>query len=205
MKELFHDLFSQAEGMPFSLTYPDGTSRRYGGEGDPKFNLIFKTDKAMRALLVNVDLGFGEAYMVGDIDVEGEMTDLMTMVMTTDLIGAFRKVIYRPANVLRHLPAQARVFWQYLRQQHTYENDKRFISEPYDLGNEFYSLWLDKDMQYTCGYFKTPEDSIDLAQEQKREHAAHRSGSPDGNLSRHRELHPSSGPRYRRCSWVLRP
>ncbi len=170
MKKLFHDLFSHAEGMPFAVTYPGGTTCKYGGEGESKFNLIFKTDKAMRAILVNVDLGFGEAYMVGDIDVEGEMIDLMTMVMTTDLIGAFRKVIYRPANILRHLPAQMRVFWHYLYQRHTYENDKRFISEPYDLGNEFYSMWLDKDMQYTCGYFKTPEDPIDLAQEQKREH-----------------------------------
>ncbi len=170
MKELFHDLFSQAEGMPFSITYPDGTTRGYGGEGDPKFNLIFRTDKAMRAMLVNVDLGFGEAYMVGDIDLEGEMTDLMTMVMTSDLIGAFHKVIYRPANILRHLRSHVRVFWHYLWQRHTYENDKRFISEPYDLGNEFYSLWLDKDMLYSCGYFKTPEDPIDLAQEQKREH-----------------------------------
>ncbi len=170
MKELFHDLFSQAEEMPFSITYPDGTTCRYGGEGDSKFNLVFKTDKAMRAMLVNVDLGFGEAYMVGDIDVEGKMTDLMAMVMTTDLIGAFRKVIYRPANILRNLRAQARVFWHYLYQRHTYESDKQFISKPYDLGNEFYSLWLDKDMHYSCGYFKTPEDSIDLAQEQKCEH-----------------------------------
>lgn len=170
MKELFHTLFSQSEGMPFTVTYPDRTSNEYGGEGESRFNLIFKTEKAMRAILVNVDLGFGEAYMVGDIEIEGSLIDLMSMVMTMDMIGAFRKVIYRPANVLRNLPAQLRVYWHYLYQRHTYENDKRFISEPYDLGNDFYRLWLDKDMQYTCGYFKTPEDSIDLAQDQKREH-----------------------------------
>ena len=170
MKELFHTLFSQAEGMPFSITYPDGSTLEYGGPGESRFNLIFKTKKAMRALLVNVDLGFGEAYMVGDIDLEGDMTDLMTMVMTSDLMSAFRNVVYSPGNILRNLPGQARVFWHYLWQRHTYENDKRYISEPYDLGNEFYALWLDKDMQYTCGYFHTPEDSIDLAQEQKREH-----------------------------------
>jgi cyclopropane-fatty-acyl-phospholipid synthase len=170
MKELFHDLFSRARGMSFSITYPDRSTVRYGGAGESKFNLVFRSDRVMRAMLVNVDLGFGEAYMAGDIDLEGKMTDLMTMVMTTDLMSAFRKVVYRPANILRYLPGQARVFWQYLRQRHTYENDRRFISEPYDLGNDFYALWLDRDMQYTCGYFKTPEDSIDLAQSQKREH-----------------------------------
>jgi cyclopropane-fatty-acyl-phospholipid synthase len=170
MRKLFHALFSRVEGMPFSITYPDRSTEKYGAAGAPKFNLIFRTEKAMRAILVNVDLGFGEAYMVGDIDLEGKMTDLMTVVMTTDLVDVFRKVVYNPVNVLRHLPSQARVFWHYLYQRHTYENDKRFISAPYDLGNEFYALWLDQDMQYTCGYFKTPEDSIDLAQEQKREH-----------------------------------
>jgi len=169
MKNLFHSLFSQANGMPFSITYPDRTTIKYGDAGDSKFNLIFRSEKAMRAILVNIDLGFGEAYMVGDIDIEGKMTDLMTMVMTTDLAGAFRKVIYSPASMFRHLPGQARVFWHYLYQRHTYKNDKRFISEPYDLGNDFYALWLDKDMQYTCGYFKTPHDPIDLAQQQKRE------------------------------------
>ena len=169
MKEIFHNLFSQADGMPFSITYPDRATVKYGGAGEAKFNLIFKTEKAMRAMLVNIDLGFGEAYMLGDIDLEGKMTDLMTMVMTTDLMSAFRKVVFHPVNILRHLPSHARVFWQYIYQRHTYENDKRFISEPYDLGNKFYALWLDKDMQYTCGYFKTPQDSIDLAQEQKRE------------------------------------
>lgn len=169
MKELFHKLFSQADGMPFCITYPDRTTVKYGGAGEPKFNLIFKTTKAMRAMLVNVDLGFGEAYMLGDIDLEGKMTDLMTMVMTTDLMSAFRKVIYRPDNILRHLRSHASVFWHYFYQRHTYKNDERFISEPYDLGNKFYQLWLDKDMLYSCGYFKTPQDSINLAQEQKRE------------------------------------
>jgi cyclopropane-fatty-acyl-phospholipid synthase len=169
MKKLFHKLFSQATDMSFSITYPDRSVVKYGGAGESKFNLIFKTEKAMRAMLINSDLGFGEAYMVGDIEFEGKMTDLMTMVMTTDLLSDFRKVVYNPINILRHLPSHARVFWQYLYQRHTYENDKRFISEPYDLGNEFYALWLDKDMQYTCGYFKTPQDSIDLAQDQKRE------------------------------------
>jgi cyclopropane-fatty-acyl-phospholipid synthase len=170
MRELFHALFSQVTGMPFLITYPDHTTARYGGSGPPRFNLVFKTDRAMRAMLINTDLGFGEAYMAGDIDLEGKMTDLMAMVWTTDLLSRFRGVVYRPANILRHLPQQARVFWLYLHQRHTRRNDRRFISQPYDLGNDFYALWLDKDMQYTCGYFKTPDDPIDLAQAQKREH-----------------------------------
>lgn len=170
MKALFHKLFLQADGMPFSITYPDDTIHHYGSDGPPKFNLIFKTEKAMRAMLVNVDLGFGEAYMLGDIQLDGKMSDLMTMVMTSDLISDFRKVMFHPLNVLRHLPSHLRLAWQYFSQPNTYENDKRFISSTYDLGNEFYALWLDRDMHYTCGYFKTPQDTIDQAQQQKSDH-----------------------------------
>lgn len=180
MKNLFHRLFSQAKGTPFTITYPDGSVERYGAEGTPKFNLIIRTEKAMRAMLINVDLGFGEAYMLGDIDIEGKMTDLMTVVFTAGLVESFREVIYRPANIIRHLPDHIRVFWNWIYQRHTYENDKRFISEPYDLGNEFYALWLDKDMQYSCGYFKTPHDSIDLAEEQKREQICRKLGLKPG-------------------------
>ena len=117
MKVLFHKLFSLGNDMPFTITYPDKTIEKYGGAGEPKFNLIFKTKKAMRAMLINADLGFGEAYMVGDIEFEGKMTDLMTMAMTTDLLGAFRKVVYHPMNILRHLPGHVSVFWQYLRKR----------------------------------------------------------------------------------------
>ena len=71
----------------------------------------------------------------------------LTMAMTTDLLGAYRKVVYHPLNILRHLPGHVSVFWQYLYQRHTYENDKRFISEPYDLGNEFVIGYDDNDLR----------------------------------------------------------
>jgi len=180
MKRLFHDLFSEARGKPFAIRYPDGTTAAYGGSGAPKFTLVFRTEAAMRAILINVDLGFGEAYMYGDVDIEGDLLDLLTMVMTSDMTAAIREAAYRPVRLLRHLPSHLRVVWQYLYQPHTYEKDKRYISEPYDLGNDFYAKWLDKDMLYSCGYFKSPDDSIDVAQEQKREHVCRKLGLAPG-------------------------
>jgi len=170
MKRLFHELFSEVQGMPFAIRYPDGSTVAYGDAGAPKFTLIFKTEAAMRAILVNVDLGFGEAYMYGDIDVEGSLLELLNLVWTADLAATLRKAAFHPARILRYLPSHLRVAWQYLYQPHTYEKDKRYISEPYDLGNDFYAKWLDKDLLYSCAYFKTENDSIDAAQEQKREH-----------------------------------
>ncbi len=170
MKKLLHELLSQVNGMPFALTYPDQTTEKYGGPGAPKVTVVFKTERAMRAMLVNLDLGFGEAYMAGEIDIEGDLLDLLAMVMHTDLTAAIRKVIYNPLRVLANLPSHVRIAWHWLFQRHTYEKDADYISQPYDLGNDFYAKWLDKDLLYSCGYFKTPDDSIDLAQDQKREH-----------------------------------
>ena len=170
MKRLYHEMLATVKTMPFAVRYPDGSAERYGDPGEPTFTLVLKTDKVMRAILVNLDLGFGEGYMYGDIEIEGKLFDLLKMVLQTDLTTAIRSKIYQPLRFLRHLPSHARIFWQYLFQPHTYQSDARYISEPYDLGNDFYRKWLDKDMQYTCGYFHTPDDTLDDAQDQKREH-----------------------------------
>ncbi|MEK7477618.1 MAG: cyclopropane-fatty-acyl-phospholipid synthase family protein [Candidatus Coatesbacteria bacterium] len=170
MKKLYHSILSGVRGTPFAVRYPDGSTVAYGGEGTPKFTLVLRTEAAMRAIMVNVDLGFGEAYMYGALDIEGELLDFLMMALTSNLESELRRVSGQPTMILRHLPSYLRVFWQALYQPHTYETDKRYISEPYDLGNDFYAKWLDKDVLYSCGYFKTPDDSIDAAQEQKREH-----------------------------------
>ena len=49
-------------------------------------------------------------------------------------------------------------------------NASKKISYHYDVSNDFYALWLDKRLVYSCGYFKHPDDSLDLAQEQKLDH-----------------------------------
>ena len=75
MKALFHKLFSQSDSMPFSLTYPDETTEKYGSDGETKFNLIFKTKKAMRAMLINADLGLIDLVVVlGDSETEFAVT-----------------------------------------------------------------------------------------------------------------------------------
>lgn len=55
-------------------------------------------------------------------------------------------------------------------QQHSIERDRQAISYHYDVSNEFYKLWLDERLVYSCGYFHSPENSLDRAQEQKLDH-----------------------------------
>ncbi|HEX7952439.1 MAG TPA: cyclopropane-fatty-acyl-phospholipid synthase family protein, partial [Burkholderiales bacterium] len=58
--------------------------------------------------------------------------------------------------------------WKWWR--HTRPADRKNIQHHYDVGNDFYGLWLDHNRVYSCAYFKTPDDSLDLAQEQKLDH-----------------------------------
>ena len=58
--------------------------------------------------------------------------------------------------------------WRWWR--HSRSADRRNIQHHYDVGNDFYALWLDRNRVYSCAYFKTPEDSLDAAQEQKLDH-----------------------------------
>lgn len=172
MQALFHELFSSVTVKPFAVKYPNGEVKHYGPSGQPPlFTLIFKTEKAMRAVLTSIDLGFAEAYMFGELEIDGKLSDLMeTAMLPGGLEDAALKNISRPGFVLGNLPSILKnVPLQYF-QTNTYDQSKQYMAMAYNTGNDFFKLLLDKDMLYTCGYFKTPEDSLDQAQDQKREH-----------------------------------
>jgi cyclopropane-fatty-acyl-phospholipid synthase len=119
---------------------------------------------ADRATLVRLcadpDLQFGEAYSAGKLNVEGDL-------------GALLEVLYRgAAHPGNNSISVARRFAQRLhrRRANTLNGSKLNIHHHYDIGNEFYSLWLGETMAYTCAYFPTPSATLDEAQVAKMEH-----------------------------------
>lgn len=117
-----------------------------------------------RATLVRLcgdpDLQFGELYSVGKIQVEGDL-------------GRLIEVLYqggaRPGR--NSITALRRVGqWLHRRPSNTLHGSRENIHHHYDIGNEFYSLWLGSTMAYTCAYFPTPETTLDEAQNAKMEH-----------------------------------
>ena len=114
-------------------------------EGAPVGTIVFRNRRALASWLWDPDLNFGETYMFGATDLRGDM------VATLD-------EIYRALG-----PAKPRPWWLWQR-----SNDVRVAKENvhrhYDLGNEFYQLWLDREMAYTCAYFPTPTASLEEAQ-----------------------------------------
>lgn len=103
-------------------------------------------------------LQFGELYAGGRIDVEGDLPRLLAEVYRRDpKRGALQSVRAAVTRVIRAAPdlAQAR----------------RNIHHHYDIGNDFYRLWLDPDaLQYTCAYYASPEMTLEQAQQAKMHH-----------------------------------
>jgi cyclopropane-fatty-acyl-phospholipid synthase len=108
------------------------------------------------SMVVNPEVGFGDAYSSGRIKMDG------------DLVRALE-------HVNASSPRIRNGYWQLLAkwldwvQSNTRRGSSRNIHHHYDLSNDFYRLWLDEQMVYTCAYFPTPDASLEAAQNAKLE------------------------------------
>jgi len=138
--------------LPVSVTLWNG---RTIGAAEPAVRLTVRSPKAMLSL-ANPSLGrIAKAYVEGEIDLDGNVRE--TVRLGEKLVAGDATVYRRRSNT-----------WKWWR--HTRPADRRSIQHHYDVGNEFYALWLDRNRVYSCAYFKNPDDSLDLAQEQKLDH-----------------------------------
>ncbi|HSH05097.1 MAG TPA: cyclopropane-fatty-acyl-phospholipid synthase family protein [Anaerolineae bacterium] len=144
--------------IPFVIHDWSGESKQYGA-GPPRFILRIHTPQALKSILRNADLGFGEAFMAGDIEVEGDLQALLAWQETP----VFTQLDFSLAEKIRFVIST-------LLTRNTVEQVKNNVHHHYDLGNDFYQLWLDKSMTYTCAYFRHPDDSLDQAQWNKHDH-----------------------------------
>jgi cyclopropane-fatty-acyl-phospholipid synthase len=126
-----------------------------GGGSAPLATVRVRDRGALARLLLDPDFQFGELYAAGRVEVEG------------DLIGALRLAFSarRPAGLAgRAFDALRR------RLSHDRPSAAANAHHHYDAGNEFYELWLDQRMIYTCAYFPSPEDGLEEAQLAKLDH-----------------------------------
>ena len=121
----------------------------------PAVTVKVKEPSAVKAL-VGADFSeLGEAFIHEQIDVEGSILEAM-----------------RAADALVHGARPHAATWARLRRVvgHSRKQDAKAIEHHYDVSNAFYQLWLDRNMTYSCGYFRSDADTLDTAQEQKFEH-----------------------------------
>ena len=126
-----------------------------GGGAAPLATVRVRDRGALARLLLDPDFQFGELYVAGRIEVEG------------DLIGALRLAfsVARPAGLAGRALDALRS-----RLPHDRGSASHSAHHHYDAGNDFYQLWLDQRMVYTCGYFPSPEDGLEEAQLAKLDH-----------------------------------
>jgi cyclopropane-fatty-acyl-phospholipid synthase len=147
----------------FKLTTSVGKTFTFGdGTGAP-VSVRFTTRAAEFRLLLDPELRFGESYMDGTLVVEeGTIADVLAIVLGQE---AEVPDWARPQWLLRYLGRR-------LAQFNPRRRARRNVAHHYDLDGRLYSLFLDADRQYSCGYFETPDTSLDDAQLAKKRHLA---------------------------------
>lgn len=149
-----------------TVTDPDGTVETFGDGSGAVVHVVVKSHQAQRAILLDPTLAVPEAYMNGEIDfVEGDVLEFLRIVyqnMGPDGIdAAWTKAI-----------EGVRIAFRRLQQINTATRSRRNVQHHYDLSREFYRLFLDDDMQYSCAYFERPDMTLDEAQLAKKRHLA---------------------------------
>lgn len=135
--------------QPFLVRFPD---REYPiGKGTPTFIVNFKKPVPLSKLLTSTSLALGEAYMEGDLDIEGNLYEALDHFLgQMDRFSSDKKALKR----LIHTSLSKK-------------NQEQEVTSHYDIGNDFYRLWLDETMSYSCAYFEKEEDTLYQAQVNK--------------------------------------
>ncbi|NCD09106.1 MAG: methyltransferase domain-containing protein [Negativicutes bacterium] len=135
------------------VTFWDGEEFEFG-DASPEFHLIFRKEpKAME--IEDLRLALGEAYMDETIDFEGNLGAFLSIMEKNEESFCNMKTL-KVAKKIDGLLNKA--------------EQKGNIGRHYDLGNDFFSLWLDKTMTYSCAYFTNSDDTLEQAQRNKIEY-----------------------------------
>src|SRR5713226_7665542 len=149
------------------LSVIDAAGTRYLFEGCPGPSATIRLhDPALHwKLLWRPRLAVGEAYMDGTLTVEeGSLYDFIDLLVSNDAAQS-------GALPLRLSQAAGRLIRR-LHQYNPIPRARRNVAHHYDLSDQLYELFLDRDRQYSCAYFCAPEDDLDTAQHNKKRHIA---------------------------------
>nr|MCU0897653.1 class I SAM-dependent methyltransferase [Burkholderiales bacterium] len=141
-----------AQPVPMRLRLWNGRSYELGP--NPTVTVHLPRPSALRYFLSPDLMTLGEAYVEGRIEVEGALRDIF------EVSELFARTAAKPSR-FRGIKTMVR---------HTRSLDRRAIHYHYDVSNEFYRLFLDENMVYSCAYFKRADDTLAKAQEQKLDH-----------------------------------
>ena len=153
-----------ADGQ-LTVEFPDNTTRTYGnGIGEPLQVQLHDT-ATVRALALNPEMALGESYMSGGLTIEDDKLDVLLALAVRNINLLPRAWWMRPTHRLR-------AAFRGVSQFNPLSRSRRNVAHHYDLSRQLYDQFLDADRQYSCAYFRDPADTLELAQEQKKDHIA---------------------------------
>lgn len=158
-KTRIHQMLHKLHSGGLTVRYWDGEEFAYGPE-KTNAKVIFHAPMPIGFNMLDPMMAFCEAYMDGIFDIDGSWDDLMQVLARNDEALFGKQSGNGISGSIRRTAADLSIK---IRQ-------KSNIQHHYDLGDDFFSLWLDETMSYSCGYFKTPEDTLYQAQIQKIDH-----------------------------------
>ncbi len=146
-------------------------------EGQPQFTLVLNHPGALRRMFTPpIELSAGEAYIYGDFDIQGDIYafyGLLEALISHNFTASEAASLIKDIQRLPNSGPEHKIIRQpaYLRGKlHSRERDLEAIRFHYNVSNEFYALWLDKLMLYSCAYFPNGTEDLDTAQAKKIEH-----------------------------------
>lgn len=160
-------LFEGYEGPPFAVRLWDGWRWRLPISSEPVCTVVFRSADALRSLMVRPsEITLGEAFISKEIDVEGDLFSVFAIAE-----HLFQGPKARRRRILEVLAGACFGVGQWLKQgkAHSTERDRTAISYHYDQPAGFYRPWLGESLAYSCAYFQSEADSIDIAQGNKLE------------------------------------
>ncbi|MGA7384787.1 MAG: cyclopropane-fatty-acyl-phospholipid synthase family protein [Methylocella sp.] len=142
---------------PLRLVFWDGETFEFA---HPPMVILTMRSPAVGRMFASGNIArLGDAYVAGELSVEGSVQDILRVgIALAERIGRLPMI----APITRAL--------HWMKRRHTRDRDTADIKHHYDVSNEFYRLWLDQHLIYSCAYFISGSENIDAAQEQKLDH-----------------------------------
>ena len=143
------------------VTFPSGEQRQFGEDAGSAVIVAIKDASALSRLMANAELAFGELYVDGLIAIDGD-----------DIDGLLALVLQ---NLRRHgfktgaTPPGMRLFEAPRREINDRKRAELNVAHHYDISNELYRVFLDEDLQYSCAYYETGAETLEEAQDAKKE------------------------------------
>lgn len=158
-KRIFLRTLAELRGGYLELVCPDQT-HAFGNPGASlRAMAVVHDERFFQRALTGADVGIGESYMDGDWTSPDLVALVRLAVRNLRLFDARNHML----SGLRQLAGRVR----HRLRSNSLWGSRRNIRAHYDLGNAFYRLFLDRQLVYSCAHFRRPEDTLDLAQEQK--------------------------------------